>query len=227
MTDTQPQPQPELFSCLVTLPRWKLHVTHLTRNEGRDLGQVMELANRGAMAELRRSFPGGRIEEGKTLLTIRRSLERMGHDAAGPCPVAELLIASFLETGGVVRGSLAWDFLALLTVRTQAPWSVLDSERLAPPLTFRQGEPGEFIEHAGGQLDCAGLPVLADCSGVQATPWTHGWPNDLEDCRSPLFICYLPRELFRAVQPRSHMGQVVWRTWAYKFVFERTCSYRD
>ncbi len=72
-----------------------------------------------------------------------------------------------------------------------------------------------------------GLPVLADSIGVVATPWTYRKPTDLEGCQAPLYICSLPHELFRKVQPRSHMGQAIWLTWVYKFIFERTCSFEE
>ena len=43
----------------------------------------------------------------------------------------------------------------------------------------------------------------------------------------PVFVCYLPKPLFRRLEPKSHMGRAIWLTWAYRFVFERTCSYRE
>ena len=32
-------------------------------------------------------------------------------------------------------------------------------------------------------------------------------------------------ETIRQVQPKVHVGRVVWLTWAYKFLFEKTCKY--
>jgi hypothetical protein len=185
----------------------------------------MDLAADGAGEMLRTAVPRGRIAEGSMLAAIRGSLERMGYDQDATPTVIEHLVRDFRAAGMVPRGTLAWDFLVLLIAKSQAPWSVLDPEELTPPLVFREGLPGETHEHAGGRLNCAGLPVLADAGRVVATPWTHRRPNDLERCRSPLFICYLPQELFRKVQPRSHMGQALWLTWVYKFLFERTCTY--
>ena len=42
-----------------------------------------------------------------------------------------------------------------------------------------------------------------------------------------MFVCYLPRGLFRKVEPKVHMGRAAWLTWAYKFLFERTVSYEE
>ncbi len=222
-----PGPEPDRYSPRVTIPGWKLHVGHLTLSEGRDHGDVMDLAADGSAEMLRNALPEGRIAEDSMLAEIRKSLRGMGHDPDTLPTVAELLVREFHSAGAVPRGTLAWDFLVLLIAKSQAPWSVLDPEELTPPLVFRMGEPGESLQHAGGTLDCAGLPVLADTNGVVATPWTHRKPDELENCRSPLFICYLPEELFRKVQPRSHMGNALWLTWIYKFIFERTCSCQE
>lgn len=187
----------------------------------------MDLAADGSAEMLRNARSGGSVLEGSMLAEVRECLGGMGHDQDKFPTVAELLVDEFHTTGKVPRGTLAWDFLVLLIAKSQAPWSVLDSEEIAPPLVFREGRPGETHEHAGGRLDCAGLPVLADTNRVVATPWTHRRPDNLENCRSPLYICFLPQELFRKVQPRTHMGQALWLTWIYKFIFERTCSYKE
>ena len=107
------------------------------------------------------------------------------------------------------------------------PWSLLDREALEPPLVFRTGEPGEGLALSEGRLDCHGLPVLADGRGVQASPWTPGEPSRFEGCTQPVYVCYLPRDVFRRIQPKSHIGWAVWLTFAYEFLFERTFSYRE
>ena len=89
------------------------------------------------------------------------------------------------------------------------------------------GEAGETLVTSGGPIECGGLPVLADREGVKASPWVPLRPTDLEGCREPVFVCYLPKPLFRRLEPKSHMGRAIWLTWAYRFVFERTCSYRE
>ena len=225
MSTANPPPEPDRYRCRVAIPGWRLHVAHLTLSEGRDHGDVMDLAADGAAEMLRTAFTGGRIAEGSMLAEIRTSLKGMGHDPDRTPTVTELLVRDFHAAGKVPRGTLAWDFLVLLMAKSQAPWSVIDPEELAPPLVFREGLSGETHQHTGGTLDCTELPVLADTNGVVGTPWTHRKSDDLENCRSPLFICCLPQELFRKVQPRTHVGQALWLTWIYKFLFERTCSF--
>jgi hypothetical protein len=216
----------EAFDCAVRLPEWKLHVAHLQLREGRDLGNVMDLAMEGARSHLRRGHPDGRLDESDTILAIREDLIGLGVDPRATPPASELLISEFLEKGRITRGTMAWEFLALLTVKSEAPWSVVDRDTIEPPLEWRLGERGESLTTTEGSRDCEGLPVLADRNGVKTSPWDRLAPTELDGCGEPVFVCYLPKRLFRRVEPRAHMGRAVWLTWAYRFIFERTCSYR-
>jgi len=216
----------EPFDCNVSIPGWRLHVAHLMLSEGRDLGNVMDMAVKGARNHLRKCFPERELHGNSTVRSVRDGLARLGLDPERTPPCSESLLNGFLEDPERIRGSLAWEFLALLTIKSLAPWSVLDWDAVEPPLVFRYGIRGESISASPGILDCEGLPVLADAGAIRATPWTHGSGNQLEGCAEPLFVCYLPEELFRTVQPKSHMGRTVWLTWAYRFVFERTCTHQ-
>lgn len=216
----------EAFDCTVRLPDWKLHVAHLQLREERDLGNVMDVAMEGARSHLRRGHPDGRLDESDTILAIREDLRGLGVDPRATPPASELLISEFLEKGRITRGTMAWEFLALLTVKSEAPWSVVDRDTIEPPLEWRLGEQGESLTTADGSRDCEGLPVLADRSGAKTSPWDRFPPTGLDGCRELVFVCYLPKRLFRRVEPRAHMGRAVWLTWAYRFIFERTCSYR-
>jgi hypothetical protein len=218
--------QDATFECIVRLPGWRIHVADMMLSEGRDLGNVMNVAVKGALDHLLRCHRDGKLEESRTILAIRESLRRIGIDPTETPPCTESLIWSFLRNKEIPRGSLAWEFLAVLTAKSHAPWSALCRDDLHPPLVFRRGEPGESIPTPDGTFECEGLPVLADQDGIKASPWTHGAPEDLEGCDEPVFVCYVPEELFRKIEPKSHMGRAVWLTWAYRFRFERTCSYR-
>ena len=96
------------------------------------------------------------------MVAFRDELRSIGVEPEESPPSSEVLIEQFLAAGEVIRGSLAWEFLAVLVCRSKTPWSVLDRRCLRPPLEFRVGEPGETIPHLGGIFDCYGLPVLAD-----------------------------------------------------------------
>ncbi len=211
-------------TCRVELEGWRLQVAHLARREDRDLGNVMELAMRGAAARPGRDDPTAESDPDPAARKLRESLARLGHDADRTPPSSESMIAEYAASGDPARGSLAWRFLFLLVAKSRAPWSVVDREGLHLPLVFRKGRPGERIPDRGADLDAEGLPVLADRTGVLASPWTLPSPADLEGCREPVFVCYLPADLYRRVNPRGHMGRAIWFTWAYKFITERTCA---
>jgi hypothetical protein len=217
----------ETFGCDIRLPGWRLHLAQMTTTEWRDLGNVMDLATEGALAEIGRACPDGRLDSDPTVTALRSCLRRLGIDPIRTPPASELLIAEVLEKRSFPRGCLAWEILAILTIKSQAPWSVVDHDALAMPLSFRLGEAGEALSTPGGEWSCEGLPVLADRNGAVASPWSSVSRYALEGCKRPLFVCFLPREMFRSVQPKTHMGRAVWLTWAYRFVFEKTCSHQS
>jgi hypothetical protein len=219
-------PELDTFDCSVELAGWRLHLACLALNKERDLGNVMDLAVRGAVAALARDFPAGRLSESGTIESIGDHLNRLGIDPRTTPPCSEILLQHFLDIGTIPRGSLIWEFLAVLTVKSQAPWAVLDRRTLAPPLIFRAGCDGESLTDGDGQMVCEGLPLLADQGGIKACPWIAPRPGDLDDIEEPVFVCFLPAELYRTVAPRNHLGRTVWLTWAYRFVFERTCRHR-
>lgn len=219
--------QHRVFDCAIHAPHWKLHIALLTRSEGRDLGNVMDTATTGAVAHLKQCFPDGELTRSPTVVAIRRELERLGIDPRQNPPSSELMIRDLIENAANIHGPLAWEFLNILIAKSHAPWSAMDRSELSPPLVFRHGNTGETITGAAGDIECAGLPVLADRDGVKASPWSPSPRSRLEGSNEPVFICYLPEDLFRLVGPRAHVGRSVWLTWAYRFVFERTCSYRE
>ncbi|MBI4879876.1 MAG: hypothetical protein HY812_09500 [Planctomycetes bacterium] len=207
------------------VPRWRLLVSYMRLREDRDLGNVMDTAVKGALAELGRSLPGGRLDRCPAVTALRQSLCSLGIDLDGATPCSEQLLAALLASPQAARGCLAWEFLNILTIRSLAPWSVLDRTRLAPPLEFRAGRAGDRL--LTPKDDSEGLPLLADSTGVIASPWTCPAPQELEGLKEPVFVCYLPEDLFRVVEPKSHMGKLVWLTWAYRFVQQRTCSFQQ
>jgi len=215
----------QTFDCHVRLPEWRLHLAHLSVTPDRDLGNVMDVAIRGALASLRRRHPDGQLESDLTIRIIREQMRRLGVDPLKTPPCSESLLRRFLAEKRIMRGSIAWEFFAILTAKSAAPWAVIDRRNLEPPLVFRSGRPAEVLPDAAGAMSCEGLPVLADQNGVKASPWAHPEPTVLGDVQDVVFVCFLPKDVFRTVAPKSHLGRVVWMTWAYRFVFERTFSF--
>lgn len=215
----------ESFDCKVEIPDWRLHLAQMTFYKWRDLGNVMDLATQGAFSKLLKIQQPGYLSAGPTLGDIKKAVQDIGYDTEKTPLCSELLLTEFMDKQLFLKGCLAWDIMAILTINSQAPWSVVDGEILEPPLEFRIGAPSEKFPGPTGDLDCEGLPVLADTKQVLASPFFLPDRYALEGCTMPLFVCYLPADLFRMVQPKSHMGRAVWLTWAYKFQFEKTGTF--
>ena len=214
------------FDCLVELPAWRVLATHLARRDERELGNVMETALRGAIAHARSCAPGGRLGASQTVAAIRSSLVDLGLDPTRTPPASEHLIRRVLEDPTSANHSLNWQFLVILTLKSQAPWTVIPGERLSTSMTFRLGVEGESLPGLEGQLSCQSLPVLADPHGLLASPWSLPDPEQIADCAAPLFVCFLPSEVYRKIEPMAHMGRAVWLTWAYRFLRQRSFSFR-
>ena len=117
---------------------------------------------------------------------------------------------------------LAWDFYLLLLAHSMVPWSIMDASKIKEPLVLRLGNQGEQLLAGDQARDCAGLPVLADEEGPKAAPWLLADPDQFEDCTEPLYACYMPDETARKINPKAHLGRIIWMTWAYHFVVEKT-----
>jgi hypothetical protein len=196
--------------CRVELPNWRLHLSLMKLRENREMGAVMEVAVKGALARIAKRFPDKTLETDKLVRTYREGLESCGLNSEQAVPCSETLITRILETGTFPRGSLPWEFVALLMINSGAPWTVLDAERIAAPLTFRQGENG--------------LPELVDASGMSCGPWSLDPCLEFDEGTNLLFVCYLPKSIARKVSPKTHLGHLVWMTWAYEFVLEKSFS---
>jgi DNA/RNA-binding domain of Phe-tRNA-synthetase-like protein len=63
------------------------------------------------------------------------------------------------------------DVVNLVSLATLLPIGLYDRARLAPPVLFRRGEPGEAYDGIGKEsLNLDGLPVLADAEGPFGSP---------------------------------------------------------
>ena len=213
----------DTFDCRIMVPGWRLHLATLSVTPNRDRGNVMDLATRGAYRALQGA--GGTDDSGMSLL-LRDYWSQAGLDPAEYPPSSQHLAQRARERGGIDRGCLAWEFLSILVLKSGAPWAALDRRVLHTPLAFRLGEPNETLPTDRGDMPCAGLPVLADLEAVRAAPWALGSPDDLVDADPVVFVCFLPQDMFRRINPKNVLGRAVWLTWVYRFVFEKTCPGR-
>jgi len=214
----------DTFDCRILVPGWRLHLASLSVTPDRDKGNVMDLATSGAFRTLQGA--GDTDESGMSLL-LREYWSQVGLDPSEFPPSSEQLVQRALEQGGIDRGCLAWEFLSILVLKSGVPWAALDRRVLHTPLVYRLGEPGESLPTDRGDVSCVGLPVLADSEAVRAAPWALGSADDLVDADPVVFVCFLPQDMFRRVNPKSVLGRAVWLTWVYRFVFEKTCPSRS
>ncbi len=214
----------DTFDCQVLVPGWRLHLASLSVTPNRDRGNVMDLATSGAFRALKSA---GDMDDSGMPLWFREAWSLAGLDPAKYPPSSQQLAQRAREQGGIDRGCLAWEFLSVLVLKSGVPWVALDRRVLHTPLVYRLGEPGETLPTDRGDVSCAGLPVLADLETVRAAPWALGSPDDLVDADPVVFVCFLPQNIFRQVNPKNVLGRAVWLTWAYRFVFEKTCPGRE
>jgi DNA/RNA-binding domain of Phe-tRNA-synthetase-like protein len=106
---------------------------------------------------------------------VRALLRHGGFRPAGRAKPASEYLRKALEEGwlGPDRGiNLAVDACNAVSLHSGLPISVLDTERLAPPLHLRVGAPGEAyaFNPAGQVIEVAGLLVLCDAEGPCGSP---------------------------------------------------------
>lgn len=206
------------MECSVEIPGWRIHLAHLIERQDREMGSVMELAAKGALAKIKKKFPTEDFTNHETCRSVRSLFAKTGLNPATTPPVSELMMKKILKEDRIALCCRPWDFYLLLMAHSLAPWSVINSAVITSPLVFRMGRKGETLD----EQDCRDLPILADTNGPRAAPWHMDDPEPLKDCKEPLYVCYMPEEAARRIDPKSHLGRINWMTWAYHFVVEKT-----
>ena len=212
------------IKCRVELEGWRLHFVWLTPKIGREMGSVMDLACSGALAKLQKRYPDRDLSSDPEVCRFREGIADLGIDPAKTAPSSERVLTRMLESGTFPRGPIAWEYLHLLVTHSPSPWSLMDAARLEGPFEFRYGKSGETIGCETEFSGVEGLPVLTDQKGVVASPWTCSRKEDFGADIDPLFVCFMPEKLWRKINPKAHIGRLVWMTWAYTFVVERAFS---
>lgn len=208
------------IQCEVALAGWRLHFAQMDPRE-REMGSVMQVAAKGAISRVAKRFPLGRLDENPTIQAVREMLARHGVDWQVTPANSERIVQRIVKDKSFPAGELAWQFLVLLTINSLAPWSLLDPNRLAGPLVFRAGQKGEVVPGGQANSDCFNRPVLADANGVVGAPWWLEVGDEAVNPQSPLFVCYMPESHARQINPKAHIGRLVWMTWAYTFAYEK------
>jgi len=112
-----------------------------------------------------------RPQDMPAVAATRAALKALGKDPARYRPAAEALLRRVAQGKGVATVNNVVDVNNLLSLESGFSIGTYDLARLAPPLLFRRGRPGESYAGIGrGPLNLEGLPVFADEDGAFGSP---------------------------------------------------------
>jgi len=112
-----------------------------------------------------------RPQDMPAVAATRAALKALGKDPARYRPAAEALLRRVAQGKGVATVNNVVDVNNLLSLESGFSIGTYDLARLAPPLLFRRGRPGESYAGIGrGPLNLEGLPVFVDARGPFGSP---------------------------------------------------------
>lgn len=114
---------------------------------------------------------GKRPQDVPAVAATRAALKALGKDPSRYRPAAEALLRRVAQGKGLATVNNVVDVNNLLSLETGFSIGTYYLARLAPPLLFRRGRPGESYEGIGrGPLNLEGLPVFVDAQGPFGSP---------------------------------------------------------
>ncbi|PIP08039.1 MAG: hypothetical protein CO012_02140 [Syntrophobacterales bacterium CG_4_8_14_3_um_filter_49_14] len=209
------------IECLNKLKGWRLHLAWLRLQDG-DHKPVLRIAIDGAISIFcGKFFNNSYIDE--PVVCSTRSLLMSGGLSKDRCVSSfELLAKKVLAGLDIQSEKPGVVFRDLLSLKSMAPWSVIDISRVSFPLIFRIGREEDTMNQDEGTFQLKGCPVLCDKAGKVWTPMTLADEAAIEaSCRDILLVCYAPLERARDVAAKSHLGRMVHMTQAFHFIMER------
>jgi len=118
-------------------------------------------------------WPEGRpASESGAIRRMRLLFEQGGADPSRSVTTPERLLAHVLSEGTLPPADPLSDAIALLTLRTQLPFSVHDADRIGDGAHVRLGDRAEVLRRRarGGRVPLGGVPALCDREGAFGTP---------------------------------------------------------
>jgi DNA/RNA-binding domain of Phe-tRNA-synthetase-like protein len=160
----------------------------------RTLDPALDAEVDGYCAELAERYGGGRSAEVPGVADARNLYKALGLDPTKTRPSSEALLRRALKGQTLYRISSLVDALNLSSLREQLPFGLYDLDRVEPPVTLRQGEPGEGYEGIRkGVVHVEGRPVLVDARGPFGNPSSDSARTMIRrETTRALITCYAP-----------------------------------
>jgi len=126
--------------------------------------------------------------------SVRAMFRSWGIDPSKYRPSSEALLRRVVQGKGLYRISNVVDIGNLGSIETGWPYGCYDRSRIAVPIAFRHGAPGETYQGIGKQVwHLEGRPVLADSSGPFGSPISDSTRSMItESARDILAVIYCP-----------------------------------
>lgn len=206
------------IECLNKLKGWCLHCAWLRLRDG-DHKVVLRIAIDGAVSVFQRKFFNNSYTEEPMVRSTRLLLMSGGLSKERCVSSFKLLAKQVLDGQGIQSEKPGVVFRDLLSLRSMAPWSVIDISMVSFTLVFRVGREEETLNQGDDTSSLKGCPVLCNKAGRVWTPITLADEAEVDaSSRDILFVCYAPMERARDVAAKSHLGRIVHMTQAFLFV---------
>lgn len=145
-------------------------------------------------ARKRREFTVETLAEAEPTRAVRAMFRAWGLDPSKYRPSSEALLRRVAQGKGLYRVSNLVDIGNLGSIEAGWPYGCYDRSRIAPPIVFRHGAPGEAYEGIGKRMwHLEGRPVLADPQGPFGSPISDSTRSMIaETARDVLVVVYAP-----------------------------------
>jgi len=142
----------------------------------------------------RREFTVESLADAEPTRAVRAMFRAWGVDPSKYRPSSEALLRRVIQGKGLYRVSNLVDIGNLGSIETGWPYGCYDRSRIAPPVVFRHGAPGETYEGIGKRTwHLEGRPVLADPQGPFGSPISDSTRSMIaESARDVLVVIYCP-----------------------------------
>jgi DNA/RNA-binding domain of Phe-tRNA-synthetase-like protein len=142
----------------------------------------------------RREFTVESLAEAEPTRAVRAMFRAWGVDPSKYRPSSEALLRRVVQGKGLYRVSNLVDIGNLGSIETGWPYGCYDRSRIAPPIVFRHGAPGEAYEGIGKRMwHLEGRPVLADEQGPFGSPISDSTRSMIAELASDvLVVIYAP-----------------------------------